>query len=83
MKEGNLIIKVTCVYCRPVLPSKQGCLVLVLLKHKRATIMKMLKGLIPSIQISSIQMDLLAVLTGALLVALAIGTIMVMVVSRF
>jgi hypothetical protein len=36
MKEGNLIIKITCVYCRPVLPSKQGCLVLVLLKHKRA-----------------------------------------------
>jgi hypothetical protein len=45
--------------------------------------MKVLKGLIPPIQISSIQMDLLAVLTGALLVALAIGTIMVMVVSRF
>jgi hypothetical protein len=44
--------------------------------------MKTVKNLIPSIQLDSIQLDLFAVLIGALLIASAIGTIMVMIVSK-
>jgi hypothetical protein len=45
--------------------------------------MKTVKNLIPSIQLDSIQLDLFAVLIGALLIAAALGTVMVMIVSRF
>jgi hypothetical protein len=45
--------------------------------------MKTVKNLIPSIQLNSIQLDLFAVLIGALLIASAFGMIMVMVVSKF
>lgn len=45
--------------------------------------MKTVKNLIPSIQLNSIQLDLFAVLIGALLVASAFGMIMVMIVSKF
>jgi hypothetical protein len=45
--------------------------------------MKTVKNLIPSIQFNSIQLDLFAVLIGALFVAAAFGTVMVMIVSRF
>ncbi len=45
--------------------------------------MKTVRNLIPSIQLNSIQLDLFVVLVGALLVATALGTIMVMIVSKF
>jgi hypothetical protein len=45
--------------------------------------MKTVRNLIPSIQMNPIQLDLFAVLIGALLIASAFGMIMVMVVSKF
>ncbi len=45
--------------------------------------MKTVRSFIPFIQLNSIQLDLFAVLIGALLVASAFGTIVVMIVSKF
>ncbi len=45
--------------------------------------MKQVKSLFPSIRFDSMQLELVLTIVGALLVASSIGTVMVMIVSRF
>jgi hypothetical protein len=45
--------------------------------------MKIVKSLIPTIQLNSIQLDLFFILVSAMLVACAIGTVIAIVASRF
>lgn len=45
--------------------------------------MKQVKSLFPSIHFDSMQLELVLTIVGALFVACSIGTVMVMIVSRF
>jgi hypothetical protein len=45
--------------------------------------MKAVKNFLPTIHINSIELQLATTLLGALMIAMAIGTVVVMIVSRF
>jgi hypothetical protein len=45
--------------------------------------MKAVKNFLPSILVNSIKLQLATTLLGALMIAMAIGTVVVMIVSRF